>query len=123
MARVTVGNEGLDIHLSLADEVLSLHGSFHIPYSHIESVDARPVPFELFRGVKIGTNLPGVRTAGTFITGEGAIFYDMHDGSHCLTIGLTHERYTRVVVEVDADQDPAALAEAIRDMLPKARSR
>jgi hypothetical protein len=117
MARVTVANEGLDIHLSLGDEILALHGSFHIPYSHIDSVGTDQVPFEFFRGMRIGTNLPGIRTAGTFITGEGAIFYDMHDGSHCLTINLTHEHYRRVVVEVDADQDPGDLAEAIRKMI------
>ncbi len=37
-----------------------------------------------------------------------------HDGSRCLTLELSHERYRRVVIEVDRDQDHAALASEIQ---------
>lgn len=92
MAHVEVGNDKLAITLSLGDEILSLHGAFHLPYSHITSVSTDPVPEAWFRGIRIGTNLPGVKTAGTFIAGDGTIFYDFHNPDRCLTFDLNHER-------------------------------
>jgi hypothetical protein len=117
MASVELGSATLDIHLSLGDELLALHGDFHIPYQHILSVSTAPVPVQWFQGVRIGTNIPGVKTAGTFITGEGVIFYDVHDRSRCLTLELDHERYRRVVVEVDGGLELEALADAISDRI------
>lgn len=119
MAHVTLGEEQLEVQLSLGDEILSLHGNFHIPYTHIQEVSTASVPFEWFRGFRIGTNLPGVKTAGTFITADGMIFYDVHDPDHCLTLDLDHERYRRVVVEVDRDQNLLELARAILQRLGK----
>ncbi len=117
MARVQVANDKLEITLSLGDEILSLHGTFHLPYSHITSVSTEQVPDAWFRGIRIGTNLPGVKTAGTFITSDGTIFYDFHNPDRCLTLDLNHETYRQVVVEVDAGQDPNSLAASIRQRL------
>ncbi len=120
MATVSVEESAVAVRLSLGDEILALHGSLHIPFSHIRSVSTDPVPETWYRGMKFGTNLPGVKTAGTFITGDGMIFYDFHDPSRCLTFNLSHERYQQVVVEVDHDQDPKALAAAVRQRLTPA---
>jgi hypothetical protein len=117
MARVVLTDHDVTVHLSPLDEVLSLHGSLRIPYTHVAAAAADPVPPDWYRGFKIGTNIPGLKVAGTFVTGEGAIFYDFHDGGRCLTLELRHERYRRVVVEVDRDQDHAALAAEIRARL------
>jgi hypothetical protein len=114
VARVEVGDQDVTLHLSTFDDVLSLHGSFRIPYKHIAAASAAPVPQQWYRGVRIGANIPGVMVAGTFFTGDGAIFYDFHNGERCLTLELRHERYRRVVVEVDREQDHAALAAAIQ---------
>lgn len=114
MARVELGERDVTVRLSPLDEVLALHGSLQIPYTHIAAASADPVPPDWYRGVRIGTNIPGVKVAGTFITGDGAIFYDFHDGERCLSLDLAHEHYRRVVVEVDRDQDPAALASEIQ---------
>ena len=120
MAHLQLGQDRLEISLSLGDELLSLHGTFHLPYTHITSVSTEPVQAAWFRGFKIGTNIPGVKTAGTFITGDGTIFYDFHSPDRCITLNLNHETYRQVVVEVDAGQDPGALAAAIRERLQPA---
>jgi hypothetical protein len=113
MAHIVVGERAAQIDLSLTDELLSLHGRFVVPYEHIRAAGADPVPPALWRGMRIGTNLPGVKVAGTFIGADGMTYYDFHDPQRCLTLELTHDRYTRVVVEADADEDPHALAQAI----------
>lgn len=113
MARIEVADGEVRIHLSVVEEVLSLHGALHIPLRHIVGVSADPVPKALWRGVRIGANIPGVLVAGTFLTGDGAIFYDIRQGDRCLTLELAGETYKRVVVEVGPEQDPADLARAI----------
>ena len=113
MARIELEPDRVAVVLNPLDEVLALHGSLHIPYSHIRTVRHEQVPEALFRGIKVGTNLPGVKVAGTFFTPEGVIFYDFHDPSRCLIFELDHETYRKAVVEVDRSQDPATLAAQI----------
>lgn len=117
MAGISLASDHVEIKLRLADEILSLHGTFHVPYTHITSVSCQPPPESWFKGIKMGTNLPGVKVAGTFFTPEGTIFYDYHDAERCLTLELAHETYRRIVIEVDASQDREELRRAIEARL------
>ena len=119
MAHVELEPEGVSVHLGPLDEILALHGSLELPYSHIRSVNADRVPPAWCRGIRIGTNVPGVKVAGTFFTDEGMIFYDFHDPQRCLTFELAHQHYRRAVVQVDKDQDPATLAREISARLAR----
>jgi hypothetical protein len=114
LAQVDLTADAMECHLSLADELLSVHGSLRVAYSHIVSVSTDPVPTEWWRGFRVGTNLPGIKVAGTFFTPDGAIFCDFHRPDRCLTLELAHDHYRRVIVEVGPDQDPAQLAATIR---------
>jgi hypothetical protein len=113
MARLEVRGDEVEIHLSVVEEVLALHGSLRIPLQHVTGAVAGPVPPALWRGFRIGANIPGVLVAGTFLTGDGAVFYDMRRGERCVTLQLSGERYTSVVIELDADQDPEAVVREI----------
>lgn len=113
MARIELEPDRVGVLLNPLDEVLAMHGSLHIPYSHIRSVTHEPVPAAWFRGIRLGTNLPGVKVAGRFLTPDGVIFYDFHDPARCLIFELAHETYKKVVAEVDRAQDPATLAAQI----------
>lgn len=113
MARIALEPDHVSLILAPLDEVLALHGSLHIPYGHIRSVRHEAVPAALFRGIRIGTNIPGIKVAGTFFTPDGVIFYDFHDPSRCLIFDLDHEKYRKAVVEVDRGQDPDTLAAQI----------
>jgi hypothetical protein len=119
MAHIELEADRVSMQLSLLDEVLAMHGSLHIPYRHITAVHAGPVPEAWFRGFRIGTNIPGVKVAGSFYNGDGVVFYDFHDPARCLTLETTHERYHGVVVEVDHDQDPVALAQQVAARLQR----
>lgn len=113
MASIEVRDGRIDIHLSISEEVLALHGALHIPLRHVIGVSAEPVPPAAWRGVRIGTNVPGVVVAGTFYTAEGAVFYDMRHGDRCVTIELADDRFKRVVVELEPGQDPQAVVAEI----------
>jgi hypothetical protein len=113
MAVVTVDSQEVRVRLSVVEEVLALHGSLHIPLRHVVRVSAAPVPPALWRGFRVGANIPGVLVAGTFLTPEGDVFYDIRGGERCLTLELAGEGYRRVVVEVDADHDPEEIAAQI----------
>lgn len=63
------------------------------------------------------TNLPVVKVAGTFLTDDGMIFYDVHDPPRCRVLELSHEHYRRVTVKVDKDRDPGQLAGSINGLL------
>lgn len=119
MAHIELEADRVSVRMSPLDEILALHGSLHIPYTHIRSVVFETVPPAWCRGIRFGTNMPGVKVAGTFLTGKGAIFYDFHDPDRCLTFELDHERYCRLVVQVDEGQDPAALAVEINAPLAR----
>lgn len=114
MAHIELQTDHVEVHLSPLDEVLALHGSLHLPYVHITSIVwERAAVHGTWLAAHFGTDLPGVKLAGTFFTGDGTVFYDFHDPDRCLTFGLDHEHYQRVVVQVDADQDPKDLVNRI----------
>jgi hypothetical protein len=68
-------------------------------------------------GLRAGTNIPHVVTAGTFFTGDGKLFFDIHDPERSLAIDLVHDNYSRLIVEVDDDETPESAAERIRAAL------
>lgn len=85
-----------------------------MPLAHIRGVALRPEDARhLWHGIKLGTNLPGVVTAGTFLTGDGKVFYDVHDPDRTIAIDLADETYRRLIVEVDEDEVPEAVAQRI----------
>lgn len=119
MAHIELEADRVSVHLNPLDEVLALHGSLHMKYRDLTSVVHEPVPGDWYRGFRIGTNIPGVKVAGTFFNGDGVVFFDFHDPARCLTFELAHGFYKRVVVQVDKDQDPDALAMAISARIQK----
>jgi hypothetical protein len=119
MAHLTIENGILTVTMQGLDKILALRGHLSVPLTHIRGVDVRPPEaFAFWHGLRIGTNLPGVVTAGTFITAEGNVFYDMHDPERTIGVDLEGETYRRLIVEVDEGATPedvaARLSRAIR---------
>ena len=122
MAHIVLDEDQVHIDLSFADKVLSFSGSLRVPYRHIRSISTDPVPSDWYHGIQIGTNLPPFKVASTFVTDEGNIFYDFHDPDRCITLNLEHERYVRIVVEVEATQSRSTLVEEIRARVEQSRN-
>jgi hypothetical protein len=115
MATIVIEGGHLNIEMSLLDRVLSLKSHLTIPLQHVTGVTIRPEEARSWvHGFKVGTNVPGAFTAGTFYTGDGKVFYDMRDADQTIAIELQGESYIRVIVQVD---DPEGTAERIRRAL------
>jgi hypothetical protein len=118
MAHITIDDGVLTVTMRGIDKILALRGNVSVPVTHIRGVEVRPEEARHFwHGLRIGTNIPGVVTAGTFITGDGKLFFDMHHADRTIAIDLESETYRRLVVEVDEDDTPEAVAERIRAVL------
>jgi hypothetical protein len=117
MAEVKIEGDALTIKLSLLDQLLAFHGSFHVPLSHI--VNAYVSDFEdleLEYELK-GTNFGLLKTAGVFADPEGLIFVDVADRD-CLVIETRGERFPKIAVQLGEGEDPNALAHEIMAKLP-----
>jgi hypothetical protein len=111
MAHLTIENGTLTVTMQGLDKILALRSHLSVPLTHIRGVEVRPPEaFALWHGFRIGTNLPGVVTAGTFITADGNVFYDMHDPERTIGVDLAGETYRRLIVEVDEGATPEDVA-------------
>jgi hypothetical protein len=64
----------------------------------------------------LGSNIPGVLTAGTFYQEGGIVFYDVHDPERTIVLELEHETYKRLIAEVE---DPQASRTMIEQAIKK----
>jgi hypothetical protein len=112
---VTIEDGNLVFELHGVDEFLSIKRSISIPLQHIVSVSTERVPWQPFKQMKVaGTSLPGVIKDGRFLSSDGMMFFEMHDPDKCVTVNLDHERYKKIVFEVE---DKEATAKQINDAL------
>jgi hypothetical protein len=107
---VSIENDEVVLELHGIDEFLSFKRSMHIPLKNIVSVSTEEVSWGVFKAIKVaGTNLPGHYKDGRFyIPHEGLVFFEMHHPDKCITINTNHERYKKIVFEVE-DKESAAM--------------
>ncbi|MDQ2681014.1 MAG: hypothetical protein M3Y21_08345 [Candidatus Eremiobacteraeota bacterium] len=114
MAKLSIDQGVLTIDLSPWDKFLAVHGSLHIPLQHVRAVRIADQGAWAHVWTKvIGTSIPGVKKAGTFFSGDGLVFCDYSTGDSCLEIELANETYRKIIVQLDADENPAAVAAEI----------
>ena len=109
MVRISVEAGVVNFDVEGLDILWSFKSRLSIPLTHIISVKIDPEAARgWWHGLKIiGTNVPGVLTAGTFYEKGGVVFYDVHNPENTIVMELEHERYKRLIVEVE--QPHAAL--------------
>jgi hypothetical protein len=86
-----------------------------IPLSHVVGADvgvSEEVRERLQHSLRLpGTHLPGLITAGSYAEHGRWMFWNIKTRKNAITIHITHEKYDRVVVDVE---DPASTVAAIR---------
>lgn len=99
------------------DTILSLRRTISVPLDHVASVSTDKVPWHPFQQMKVaGTSLPGIIKDGIFLSNDGLLFFEMHDPEKCITVSLDHERFKKIIFEV---QDKENSAKTIRDALAR----
>jgi hypothetical protein len=64
-----------------------------------------------FDGLKLGgTDIPNIFKAGTFYQDGGLVFWDVRHPEKTIVVELNHERYQKLVIEVE---DPKASVQMI----------
>jgi len=112
---VTIEDGNLVFELHGVDEFLSIKRSISIPLQHVVSVSTERVPWQPFKQIRVaGTSFPGVIKDGRFLSSNGMMFFEMHDPDKCVTVNLDHERYKKIVFEVENKE---ATAKQINDAL------
>ncbi len=117
MAIVEINGELLEIHVTGVDRVLALKSSITVPLAHVAGVEQDLAEASVvFHGLKLpGTGIPGVVTAGSFLSHGDWSFWDVHDPKKAVIIRLQDEHYARLVIGVD---DPPATIRMVMDALP-----
>lgn len=118
MADVKIENDYLDIKLSLMDELLAFHGSFHIPLAHVTNVFVSDFEDLELQYKLTGTNFGFLKTAGVFANPQGLIFCDVTGKDDVLVIETRGERFPRIAVQLEANEDPNAVAHRITLAIP-----
>lgn len=118
MAKVTIDGDYLDIELSLLDQLLAFHGSFHIPFAHVTNAYVSAFEDLELQYRLEGTNLGFLKVAGIFANPQGLIFCDLTGSGDCLVIETRGERFPRIAVQLPANEDPNALAHQIDQRIP-----
>jgi hypothetical protein len=57
----------------------------------------------------IGTDVPGLFTAGTFYYRQELVFWDVHDPAKTVIVSLDHERYKKLIIEVANPEEVVTL--------------
>ena len=118
MAEIEIGPTHLVVHIEGADRFLALKTRLEVPLEHIAGVDASVAEaHQIWHGLRIGANLPGVVTAGRFLQSGEWAFWDVHDPDHAIAIRLHDEHYAKLVIGVE---DPVAEASAISAAVARA---
>ncbi|HEY1953401.1 MAG TPA: hypothetical protein VGG76_11415 [Gemmatimonadaceae bacterium] len=113
MVSLKIENSRLHLDVEGLDRFWSFRGHIDIPLSHITSVRLDPEAARgWWHGIRmLGSQIPGVLTAGTFYEHGGVVFYDVHDPDGTIVLELDHERYKRLIVEVEAPEQARAMIE------------
>jgi hypothetical protein len=113
MVQITVNDDRVHFDVEGLDKFWAFRSRLDIPLAHILAVKIDPEAARgWWHGLRImGSNIPGVLTAGTFYQQGGIVFYDVHDPERTIVLELEHETYKRLIVEVEDPQTTRTIIE------------
>jgi len=108
MATLETTETDLIVEIEGADKLWALRSRLTIPLAHVTgAARAEEEAREWLHGLRIGgTHIPGVISAGNFISHGERVFWDVHTPENAIAIQLRDERIGHLVIEV-SDPDGA----------------
>ena len=116
MTKVEIQDGRLIARIEGLDQVLAFKSELSIPLAHVKGAavslpDVRRRWRNPLRIRLLGSDMPYVVMAGSFVFLDGEhAFWDVHDPDRTVVIELDHERFAKLVLEVE---DPQATAAAV----------
>ena len=119
MVEVSVNGGKAVLVVEGLDKLWSLRSRLEIPLAHITKVHADPsLARGWWHGLRLlGTNMPGILTAGTFHQHGNNVFWDVHDPERTIVLELDHEFYDQLIIEVP---DPAKAVALLQNKIGSA---
>jgi hypothetical protein len=113
MVEISIEADRVHFDVEGLDKLWAFRSRLDIPLTHISAVRIDPeAAGGWWHGLRImGSNIPGVLTAGTFYQQGGIVFYDVHDPEQTIVLELEHETYKRLIVEVEDPQKTRIMIE------------
>lgn len=108
-ATLTVAGDRLVVTMRGPFKVLALRSRVTVPIAHIRSVEVVDDVRGMKRGPRVGTYMPGGTIAGNFGFGANKVFWAVQHRTAVVIDLDHHERYAKLVVEVDDPTTVAAL--------------
>jgi hypothetical protein len=118
MAEIELTPTALVVHIQGVDQFFAMKSRLEVPLEHVASVEVSPSEARrIWHGLRVvGTNVPGVITAGRFVDHGEWAFWDVHDPDQAIAIHLHDERYAKLVIGVD---DPDTTAREINTAIQR----
>ena len=118
--KIEINGNNLVFEIKGIDIILAIRRTITIPLDHVVLASTEKVPWAIFQQLKmVGTNVPGIIKDGTYLTGDGLLFFEMHHPDKCITVTLNHEVYKKIIFEVE---DKETAAKIINDAINKNQS-
>lgn len=119
MVDVQIVGDRVVVRVEGSDKFWALRSQLEIPLAHITDVQIDPDQASgWWHGLRLmGTNLPGVLAAGTFLSRDGLVFWDVHDPHKTVIVSLAHEHYKKLIIET---ADPQATVALLQRAMPSA---
>ncbi len=119
MTELSVSDGKLIVEVKGWDKLWSLRSHLAIPVVDVVRVYADPeIAQHWWKGLRLaGTHVPGIIAAGTFYQHGDWVFWDVHNPEKAVVVELRHERYAKLIVEVE---NPSETVSAIQTKLARA---
>ena len=110
MITITKNNDNIVFEVNGLHKLWAFKSQLTIPRQHIISVGQNMESIRGWKGWKApGTSIPGIITAGTFYRDGRRIFWDAVHLENCIIVGLEHEDYDELIIEVENPEEAIQL--------------
>jgi hypothetical protein len=111
VAKLTVDDQDLVVHLTLGEKIWGFHGNLRIPLASVRFVAPDLEPWLGLRGWRMaGVYFAGHSALGTRRHGDHFDFCMLHGERPAVRVEMTSGRFSRLVISVPEGGDPAAEA-------------
>jgi len=118
MVNVSVLDDRAVFEVEGLDKLWAFRSRIEIPLTHVTRAEFDPTQVGTWwHGFRLlGTDVAGLFAAGTFYYHGELVFWDVHDPNRTVIVSLNHERYKKLIIEVE---NPAEVVSRIQSAIAR----